>query len=108
LNEISAQASVETSTSNCTRIFGSASVTTDESARTSPTARPSSAIRFRDPSGRMSRRIVDEVLPLRGGERDQEPRDCERAASFEVSSEHERHLFSTWGANPAPATGARR
>ncbi len=47
LNEISAQASVETSTSNWTRIFGSASVTTDESARTSPTERPSSAIRFR-------------------------------------------------------------
>ena len=66
LNEISAQASVETSTSNCTRIFGSASVTTDESARTSPTERPSNAIRFRDPSGCMSRtdcRLSQRAVP---------------------------------------------
>ena len=45
LNDVSTQASVWTSTSYCPRISGSAIVTTDESARTIPTARPRSAMR---------------------------------------------------------------
>jgi len=39
---------------------------------------------------------------MRGRERDQQPSDGERAASYEVSSEHERHDFSVWAMNPAP------
>jgi hypothetical protein len=47
LKEVSAHASVPTSTSYRPRISGNASVTTDESASTTPTERPSSATRVR-------------------------------------------------------------
>jgi hypothetical protein len=39
---------------------------------------------------------------MRSRERDQQPSDGERASSFEMSSEHERHHFSVWAMNPAP------
>jgi hypothetical protein len=44
LKAVSTQASVEIATWKRARISGSASVTTDESARTIPTERPSSAV----------------------------------------------------------------
>jgi hypothetical protein len=57
LKAVSTQASVEIATWKRARISGSASVTTDESARTIPTDRPSSALGAfafvaRDPKGR--------------------------------------------------------
>jgi hypothetical protein len=53
LKDVSAQVSVEISTSYSARISGSAIVTTDESARTIPTERPSSAIRVRRSVGQL-------------------------------------------------------
>src|SRR4029079_19567325 len=110
LKERGAKASVETSTSYWIRIFGSATVTTDESASTSPTERPRSAMRCRGARGtRRARRLV-----LAGGpepwsrERDQQARHRESAALSEVSSKHERHLFCFSTVNPSPGIREQR
>ena len=110
LNEISAQASVETSTSYWIRILGSATVTTDESASTSPTERPRSAMRCR---GARDTRPRYRLVLASGSdswsrERDQQARHRESAALFEVSSEHRPHHFCLSTMNPSPGIRARR